>query len=188
MIQIPNYNDIVKKNYLLFEDFETKDCSGGILKWSKGTTFKITSIKGDEVECKIVSGLNECDGMIIECAKRLVVCAKESMDNCQHAIDLWVNSPGNFVPDPNSIWNNRHGNGIVDYIRTDGEKCKYSYLATLGQFKDVNFFKRVFEENKVQFEKWNKLTREDKVYLHGIIKKKRKLKVSSLNRAKFDKA
>ena len=187
MVQIPDYNDIVNKEYIMLEDFEAKDTAGGTLPLAKGIKFKITSWLKNDVTIKVTSTVKECDAMIMDFAKVLRNREEVDMNNLQHSIDLWVNSPEKFIPDPKSLWNNNFGKGIEDYIRTDGKKCRYSYLATFEQFKDLKWFQTVYEENRLEFVKWSNPTKADKIYLHGILKDKRKMDVKDLNKAKFER-
>lgn len=119
-------------------------------------------------------------------AKELSNRNKKDLADVKHGLDLWLNSPEKFIPDPNSLWNNKHRHGIEDYIRTDGEKSRYSYLATFKQFKGLEWYKTVYAEVLEEFEKFDKFEKSEQKYLYDIMKQKQTLTVQEINKLTFD--
>jgi hypothetical protein len=178
MIKIPLIYDFLKE-YIVIESYEDKSAPHEIQHLKKGIKFKISKIDGYYATLKITSSIKECDSLIVDFADSLKSRCIEDISTLQHSLELWNNSPEQFVEIEKQYGTNK-------FTRVDGVKPKFSYQVSLNTFENKEWYENVIKEKEEELKTWTTFNNDSKKYLYDIIKNKKNIQISVLNKVSFD--
>jgi len=195
MIQVPNNYKYVGKTYVILKDVKI-----GNLNLHGGIKFKITSIKKDIVNIKVVSNVDECEKIIKELNNNAIKRANKQIKDIEKIISIWETEFDYFIIDGNEhhintgyVINNSKKNSYgsedvvltFDYKHIGGVTNLYSYQSGHNSWYSLECYKYLRLGEIERLKNYHKLNLKLKKQYLSVIVRKQELTIDELNKFQF---